>query len=239
MFLSSAKPFYNSTKQVELYPIVPEEYIPFVSKCFRFYDKNIEENDIQKVYQLFNGNNYSKEWEKEAARRGLSNLRSTPESLDAYLDPANIDLFKKHGIFTENEFHARYEIHLESYCKHINIEARTSIDMVLHQILPAATAYSAALSSGILSKEAAGLPCKAEKALAKTLSDAADSLYSTCQELQADLETVPADNRMAALYYHSMVLARMETLRQAADILEKYTDKSYWPYPTYSDLLYY
>ncbi|MBE6983224.1 MAG: glutamine synthetase type III [Ruminococcaceae bacterium] len=188
---------------------------------------------------IFNGNGYSKEWEKEAARRGLSNLRSTPESLDAYLDPANIDLFKKHGIFTENEFHARYEIHLESYCKHINIEARTSIDMVLHQILPAATAYSAALSSGILSKEAAGLPCKAEKALAKTLSDAADSLYSTCQELQADLETVPADNRMAALYYHSMVLARMETLRQAADILEKYTDKSYWPYPTYSDLLYY
>ena len=188
---------------------------------------------------IFNGNGYSKEWEEEADRRGLSNLRSTPESLDAYLDPANISLFTKHGIFTENEFHARYEIHLEAYCKLTNIEARTSIDMVLHQILPAATAYSSSLASGILAKESAGIPCKAEKALAKTLSEAADNLYDTCLALQADLETVPADNRMAALYYHSMVLARMETLRQAADILEKYTDKSYWPYPTYSDLLYY
>jgi glutamine synthetase len=188
---------------------------------------------------IFNGNGYSKEWEEEAARRGLSNLRSTPESLDAYLDPANIALFTKHGIFTENEFHARYEIHLEAYCKLINIEARTSIDMVLHQILPAATAYASALSSAILSKEKAGLPCKAEKTLAKTLSEATDNLFETCQLLQTDLETVPADNRMAALYYHSMVLARMETLRQYADILEKYTDKNYWPYPTYSDLLYY
>ena len=188
---------------------------------------------------IFNGNGYSKEWEEEAARRGLSNLRSTPESLDAYLDPANISLFKKHGIFTENEFHARYEIHLEAYCKLVSIEARTSIDMVLHQILPAATAYSGALTSGILAKESAGIPCKTEKALAKTLSEAADNLYDTCLALQSDLEAVPADNRMAALYYHSMVLARMETLRQAADILEKYTDKSYWPYPTYSDLLYY
>ena len=188
---------------------------------------------------IFNGNGYSKEWEEEAARRGLSNLRSTPESLDAYLDPKNVQLFKKHGIFTENEFRARYEIHLEAYCKLINIEARTSIDMVLHQILPAATAYTSALASGILSKESAGISCKAEKALAKTLSDATDHLFETCQQLQSDLETVPAENRMAALYYHSMVLARMETLRHYADILEKYTDKSYWPYPTYSDLLYY
>ncbi len=188
---------------------------------------------------IFNGNGYAKEWEEEAARRGLSNLRSTPESLDAYLDPANIALFTRHGIFTENEFHARYEIHLEAYCKLVNIEARTSIDMVLHQILPAATAYASALTSGILAKESASLPCKAEKSLAKTLSEATDNLFETCQLLQSDLETVPADNRMAALYYHSMVLARMEKLRQAADILEKYTDKNYWPYPTYSDLLYY
>jgi glutamine synthetase len=188
---------------------------------------------------IFNGNGYSKEWEEEAARRGLSNLRSTPESLDAYLDPKNAQLFKKHGIFTENEFRARYEIHLEAYCKLTNIEARTSIDMVLHQILPAATAYTSALASGILSKESAGISCKAEKALAKTLSDATDHLFETCQQLQSDLETVPAENRITDLYYHSMVLSRMEALRHYADILEKYTDKSYWPYPTYSDLLYY
>jgi len=188
---------------------------------------------------IFNGNGYAKEWEIEASRRGLSNLKSTPESLSAYLDPKNIALFAKHGIFTENEFHARYEIHLEAYCKLIGIEARTSIDMVLHQILPAATAYTSALASGILSKESAGISCKAEKALAARLSEASDRLYDTCQALQADLDSVPADSKEAACYYHSVVVAKMAELRHWADILEKYTDKNYWPYPTYSDLLYY
>jgi glutamine synthetase len=188
---------------------------------------------------IFNGNGYSKEWEEEAARRGLSNLKSTPESLAAYLDPKNIALFAKHGIFTENEFHARYEIHLGAYSKLIGIEARTSIDMVLHQILPAATAYTSALAASILSKESAGISCKAEKALATKLSDASDRLYDTCQALQEDLEKVPADSQEAACYYHNVVVARMNELRHWADILEKYTDKNYWPYPTYSDLLYY
>ena len=188
---------------------------------------------------IFNGNGYSKEWEIEAARRGLSNLKSTPESLSAYLDPKNIALFAKHGIFTENEFHARYEIHLEAYGKLIGIEARTSIDMVLHQILPAATAYTSALASGILSKESAGISCKAEKALSGKLSEAADQLYDACQALQTLLENVPADSQEAACYYHNVVVAKMTELRNWADILEKYTDKNYWPYPTYSDLLYY
>ncbi len=188
---------------------------------------------------IFNGNGYSKEWEEEAARRGLSNLKSTPESLNAYLDRDNIALFTKHGIFTENEFHARYEIYLGAYCKLIAIEARTSIDMVLHQILPAATAYTSALASGILSKESANLSCKAEKALAAKLSDASDRLYDTCQALQVALENVPANSQEAASYYHSVVVSKMAELRNWADVLEKYTDKNYWPYPTYSDLLYY
>ena len=188
---------------------------------------------------IFNGNGYSKEWEEEAARRGLSNLKSTPESLSAYLDRDNIALFTKHGIFTENEFHARYEIYLGAYCKLIAIEARTSIDMVLHQILPAATAYTSALASGILSKESANLSCKAEKALAAKLSDASDRLYDTCQALQVALENVPANSQEAASYYHSVVVSKMAELRNWADVLEKYTDKNYWPYPTYSDLLYY
>ena len=188
---------------------------------------------------IFNGNGYSKEWEEEAARRGLSNLKSTPESLSAYLDRKNIALFTKHGIFTENEFHARYEIYLGAYSKLIAIEARTSIDMVLHQILPAATAYTSALASGILSKESAGITCKAEKALATKLSDASDRLFDTCQALQEALENVPANSQEAASYYHNVVVAKMAELRHWADILEKYTDKNYWPYPTYSDLLYY
>ncbi len=188
---------------------------------------------------IFNGNGYSKEWEAEAARRGLCNLRSTPESLSAYLAPKNIALFKNHGIFTENEFHARYEIHLESYCKLVRIEARTGIDMVLHQILPAAAAYCSTLCTGIAAKEAAGISCRAEKALAKILSDASDGLFDACSALQEALENVPSDKHAAASYYHAVILSQMETLRRFADILEKHTDKRFWPYPTYSDLLYY
>ena len=188
---------------------------------------------------IFNGNGYSAQWEEEAARRGLSNLKSTPESLSAYTAPINIELFKKHGIFTETEFHARYEIHLEAYCKIINIEARTSVDMALHQILPAATSYCAALSAGIVDKSAIGLPAKAEAALAQKLSVAADSLYDACETLEKMLCSVPTDKQAAAEYYHNTICAQMAVLRGYADTLEKYTDKKYWPYPTYSDLLYY
>ena len=188
---------------------------------------------------IFNGNGYSQTWEEEAARRGLSNLKSTPESLSAYTMPKNIELFKKHGIFTENEFHARYEIYLEAYCKIINIEARTSVDMALHQILPAATAYAAALTRGIVDKTTVGLPCNAETALAQKLSAAADQLYGACENFEAMLGSVPADKQAAAEYYHNTVCAQMSVLRSYADTLEKYTDKKYWPYPTYSDLLYY
>ncbi len=188
---------------------------------------------------IFNGNGYSKEWEEEAARRGLSNRKSTPESLPCYLDPKNIELVTKHGIFTENEFHARYEIHLEAYCKIINIEARTSLDMALHQILPAAAAYTASLAAGMNAKKAQGVSCKAEGALLATLSEAADNLYDACTALESALGKVPAGNQNAANYYHNVIVSQMSVLRNYADILEKYTDKHYWPYPTYSDLLYY
>ncbi|MBQ3000133.1 MAG: glutamine synthetase III [Oscillospiraceae bacterium] len=188
---------------------------------------------------IFNGNGYAKAWEEEAARRGLANRKSTPEALRAYTMPENMELFKKHGIFTENEFHARYEIYLEAYCKIINIEARTSVDMALHQILPAAAAYAAALTRGIVDKTSAGLSCKAETALAQKLSEAADSLYEACEVLEKMLSNVPADKQAAADYYHNTVCAQMAVLRSYADTLETYTDKKYWPYPTYSDLLYY
>lgn len=188
---------------------------------------------------IFNGNGYSREWEKEAAQRGLSNLNSTPKSLVAYLDQKNIDLVTKHGIYTEAEYRARHEIYLESYCKIINIEARTSIDMVLRQILPAAIAYTKVLSESIQCKMQIGLPCTAESGLAKRLSTAIDNCYSKCEELRTALNLIPEDSADASVYYHDSIVTLMETLRVEADTLEQLTDKSYWPYPTYSDLLYY
>ena len=188
---------------------------------------------------IFNGNGYSAEWEAEAERRGLSNLRSTAVCLPSYVSQKNIDLVTKHGIFTENEFRARYEIHLEAYCKIVNIEARTCVDMVQHQILPAAISYTSSLCSTVSAKEAVGASCKAEKALISRLSATTDSLYETCEKLKQDLAAIPDGNMQAASYFSSVILADMSALRTDADLLEQITDKAYWPYPTYSDILFY
>jgi len=188
---------------------------------------------------IFNGNGYSKEWEAEAQKRGLSNLSTTAKSLPTYISPKNIDLVTKHGIFTEAEFRARHEIHLDAYCKIINIEARTSVDMVLHQILPAALAYTKSLCEGVVSKKSVGAACKAESELIKRLSESTDALYDACEKLRADLDNIPERGETAVAYYHDVIVADMQTVRHYADILEQLTDKSYWPYPTYSDLLFY
>ena len=188
---------------------------------------------------IFNGNSYGQEWEDEAEKRGLSNLRSTAKCLPSYISAKNIELVTKHGIFTAREFLARHEIHLEAYSKIINIEAQTSVDMVLHQILPAALAYSKSLCEGILAKQPLAIPCAAEKALAASLSAATDAVYTKCEKLRKDLCAVPSGGEAAVAYYHDVIVTDMEDLRADADLLEQLTDKSYWPYPTYSDLLFY
>ncbi|MBP3304507.1 MAG: glutamine synthetase type III, partial [Oscillospiraceae bacterium] len=188
---------------------------------------------------IFNGNGYSQEWQQEAQRRNLSNLRSTAKALPTYVSRKNIDLVTRHGIFTEAEFRARYEIHLETYSKHINIEARTMADMVMHQILPAAMKYCSDLAETILRKRELGLPSGTEDALAKKLSRHCDALFAECEKLSADLEAVPTENLEKAEYYGDVIVADMAAIRADADILERLTAKSYWPYPTYSDILFY
>lgn len=188
---------------------------------------------------IFNGNGYSSAWTEEAEKRGLRNLRSTAECMPAYVSEKNVALVTKHGIFTEAEFRARYAIHMEAYSKIVNIEARTCVDMVQRQILPAAISYTASLCNAIASKEAIGASCKAETALTAKLIAATDGLYDQCEKLQADLAKIPSDIGECAKYYHSVIITDMDTLRTLADTLEQLTDKSYWPYPTYSDLLFY
>ena len=188
---------------------------------------------------IFNGNGYSKEWEEEAQRRGLSNLNTTAKSLPTYISKRNVELVTKRGIFTEAEFYARHEIHLEAYCKIINIEALTSVDMALHQILPAALKYSNVLCQSILSKKEIGVSANAEKQLVSKLSDATDGLYESCNKLRKNLDAIPDSPEAAAAYYSEVIVSNMQILREYADILEQLTDKAYWPYPTYSDLLFY
>jgi len=193
--------------------------------------------DHQRI--IFNGNGYSKEWTKEAEKRKLSNLSSTASALPAYISEKNIKLVTKRGIFTEEEFRARYDIHLEAYCKIIKIEAKTSIDIVLHQILPAACAYTTSLCNSVIAKKSVGVAHQAESQLIQLLSSTTDSLFEKCENLKHLLDETPADPEDATAYYANEVIPAMESMRKDADILEANTDKSYWPYPVYSELLYY
>ncbi len=189
---------------------------------------------------IFNGNGYSREWKEEAARRGLSNLPDTPSAMARYVDQKNIDLMTRHGIFTEAEHRARYEIHLDSYSKLIRIEAKTMIDMAMQQILPAGMRYSSELAESILRKQQlAGIDPGAEKILVKKISTRCNSLYEKCVKLSADLKTVPEGNLAAAQYYADVIVPQMKSMRKDADMLEYLTAQSCWPYPCYSDILYY
>ena len=188
---------------------------------------------------IFGGNGYSAEWAQEAAQRGLHNYPNAAAAFPSYISQKNIDLVTRHGIFTETEFRARHSIHLESYKKHIAIEARTALDMALRQIIPAAVGYTNKLTNAVVAKRELGVRSKAESALISRLSEATDALYEACEKLTADLKTIPADAEEAALYYHNVILSDMDVMRIQADLLETLTEKSYWPFPTYSDLLFY
>lgn len=188
---------------------------------------------------IFNGNGYADEWIKEAAQRGLSDLRNTAEALPTYISPKNVGLVTRRGVYTETEFRARYEIHLQAYRKVITIEAKTCVDMVMHQILPASLQYSEKLAKTMIDKKFIGISCKTEDALLHRLSAATDSLYEKCQSLQEKLKNIPEDNQLATVYCCNILLPAMTALRQDADLLEQLTDRSCWPYPTYSDLLFY
>ena len=188
---------------------------------------------------IFGGNGYSEEWRQEAAKRGLSNLASTAEALPAYISEKNIDLVVRHGIFNETEFRARHAIHLESYRKIVNIEARTMVDMVMHQILPAASAYCKALCDAAAAKKEFGAPCRSELELIGRLSQQQDALYDRTEQLKRELDSIPSEPAQAAKYCREVVITSMNAIRASADCLEELTAKSYWPFPTYSDLLFY
>ena len=192
---------------------------------------------------IFNGNGYAQQWQKEAAHRGLSNLSTTPQALRTYVDPKNIELVTKRKIFTEQEFRARQEIYLGAYNKMINIEARTMVDMVMHQILPAAIRYSAELASSVNQKQSAfgsRVKALAEQSISCRLSERCDALYEHAEKLYSDLKSVPeSGSQEAADYYNDVIVPDMESVRKDADFLEKLTPKADWPYPIYSDLLFY
>ncbi len=187
---------------------------------------------------IFDGNGYSEQWRQEAHRRGLSELRTTAEALPSYISQENIDLVVRHGIFTEAEFRARYLIHMDAYRKIVCIEARTMADMARQQILPAAMGYCRNLCEGLRLKKELGISSEAESAIVVKLSQVCDECQLAAAALEESLAKIPEGEQGAAWCCH-VILPAMAKLRTSADSLEQLTAKNAWPYPTYSDLLFY
>jgi len=190
---------------------------------------------------LFNGNGYDASWPEEAARRGLANLKNSPEAFAVYLSEKNVRLFTSHGIFTESEMQARDEIHFENYCKRIHIEAQTMADMVRRQIQPAVTRYTSVLCEAVLRRKNAvpDAPCQVEEGQIRELSRLGAALDEACGALEkavAARPDVPAAE--LAAYCHDEIFVRMGAVRAAADALESMTAADFWPYPTYTELLF-
>ena len=191
---------------------------------------------------IFNGNNYSDEWVKEAEKRGLLNLKTTVDALPSFISQKNIDLFTKHKIFTVTELHSRYEILMDAYSKRLNIEALTMVDMVRKQILPAVGRYEQSLVETALGKRQlnSGLPCARETKTVEVLSGAADAMELDASELEKLLENAHeiSDVTEQAKLLKEKVLPQMEKLRADADLAERFTAEEYWPFPSYTKLLY-
>ena len=191
---------------------------------------------------IFNGNGYDEAWIAEAEKRGLLNLKSTPDCVPYYLAPKNIALFKKHRVYSEAEIRARYEIKLDGYCKVLHIEALTMLDMVWKDILPAASAYSKKLTDAALAKKAlsGSIDCSFEVGLAEQISSltaAAVSKASALEYAVMDVKNI-SDSLALARYYKDVVFAAMNELRIVVDELETHCAAEFWPYPSYGELLF-
>ena len=191
---------------------------------------------------IFNGNNYAPEWVVEAESRGLLNLKSSAEALPHYTDEKNIKLFEKHGVYTKLELESRKEILLEKYSQTINIEALTMLEMIKKDIIPAVCNYSKDLTESALAKK--DLSSDIDISLETNLVSKISSLSSCLAKKTADLEKVLLgakdcdDSEKLAKYYHDTVLSQMNEVRAIADELETLVGKGYWPFPTYTDLLF-
>ncbi len=192
---------------------------------------------------IFNGNNYAEEWVVEAEKRGLLNLKSTPDTLPCFIKENNIKLFEKHGVFSETEIHSRYEILLEGYCKTINIEALTMVEMVQKEIIPGTVKYISALADVAVSKAkiSESVTSYMEKDMITKLSALCDNLYKKVNQLQnAIMDTKDYEDSLElAKYYRNTVFADMNEVRAIADEIEPLVAKEYWPFPTYGEMLYY
>lgn len=191
---------------------------------------------------IFNGNGYSPCWVEEAERRGLLNLHSTVDALPCMVSEKNIKLFTSHRIFSEVEVRSRYEINLEAYTKVINIEGETALSMAKREILPAVLRFTAdvARQAKAIKDVSPALTTSAEEKLLQKLTVDCAVLSDRIDDLESAIvnENHSADALTQARYQHDAIIPAMNAVRAVADELETITDKTYWPFPTYAELLF-
>ena len=192
---------------------------------------------------IFNGNGYDDEWIKEATeKRGLLNLRTTPDAIPTILEKKNVDMLTSLGVFTKAEIESRYEITLENYCKTVNIEALTMVDMARKDILPAVVGYTKELTESYIAKKNSvpTLPAKYESKVIErlsTLTDEIDEAADALEKVTLDYKSI-SDVTKASEMIRDTMLGKMAELRIACDEAETLVSKKYWPFPTYGDLLF-
>mgnify|MGYP004512365153 FL=1 len=191
---------------------------------------------------IFNGNGYSDEWVAEAKRRGLCNMGNTVDALPAYIAEKNVAMFSRHGVLTRDELEARYNIHLENYCKVMTIEGNTLLDMARRQIMPAVSKYSDELATTLFHKQNCGIPVsvKMEEATLRKVAGLSGKLYDACEALERAISKAPAMDGgiKAACYYRDEVDARRQKASALINQLEAITGAQHWPFPTYADILF-
>ncbi|MGN0196879.1 MAG: glutamine synthetase III [Candidatus Gastranaerophilaceae bacterium] len=227
---------------------VAEELKYFAEELEKARDFESELHDliketIQKHKRIiFNGNGYDNSWVEEAEKRGLANLKTTPDALKHLMDTKNVLLFTGHRIFSKEELAARYDIMMENYCKVINIEALTMLDMARKDILPAMSDYCKELAETISSKKAvcADIDCSYEQETLTNLSSLVSAMYKQVNKLDEDLIKIKSSEDVTEIgdYYKNTILSDMTAIRISSDMMETIASAEKWPYPSYGELLF-
>jgi glutamine synthetase len=210
-------------------------------------DKELEcHNIIRDFYQnhkriVFNGNGYSREWKEEAAQRGLPDFRDTVSALPQMVSEKSLELFEQQHVFTRSEISSRLDIYLQTYSKQINVEASIMVEMCRKSIIPAVISYVGKLSDSLSKQEARGLAVNAQQQLVNTVQTALNQAIEATEQLHvciAKALSYKDEVLRQAQIYRDEVVQQMQLLRSHVDLMETYTDKACWPFPSYDDLLF-
>lgn len=203
--------------------------------------KEYTEKLLKEHYRIiFNYNGYGPDWEPEAERRGLLNNKTTADAVPEYFKRENIDVFVKQGVYTEKEVVARANISLEIYVKSINVEALTMLEMVKQDIYPSVNGYIAELCATVAAKRTISekIACQADLEQIEKLSALNDAMMAAAKKLEGDLLQMPEGEGPASMKMAHVIVPDMEEVRRCADGLEKLCSADYWPFPTYTDIMY-